>query len=85
MELLDAFTRFNYGAEAGPGGCYIHSPRVPTIEEMAGLLRRALKFVAKEKLWVNPDCGLKTRQWDEAYPSLQNMVEAARIVRVSLK
>lgn len=84
MELLDAFTRFNYEAEVGPGVYDIHSPRVPTTEEMAGLLLRALKFIAKEKLWVNPDCGLKTRQWVEAYPSLQNMVEAARIVREEL-
>jgi 5-methyltetrahydropteroyltriglutamate--homocysteine methyltransferase len=59
----------------------IHSPRIPTTDEMAELLRRALCHIPKEQLWVNPDCGLKTRQWEEAYPSLQNMVAAARRVR----
>lgn len=85
MELLDAFTKFRYQAEVGPGVYDIHSPRIPSAEEMKDLLERALKYIPKEQLWVNPDCGLKTRQWDEAYPSLKNMVTAALAVRASLK
>jgi 5-methyltetrahydropteroyltriglutamate--homocysteine methyltransferase len=81
MELLDAFSGFHYQGEVGPGVYDIHSPRIPSTEEMAGLLRSALCHIPKEQLWVNPDCGLKTRQWDEAYPSLKNMVDAARRVR----
>ncbi len=85
MDLLDAFTKFRYQAEVGPGVYDIHSPRIPSAEEMKDLLERALKYIPKEQLWVNPDCGLKTRQWDEAYPSLKNMVSAALAVRASLK
>ena len=84
MELLDAFDRFNYANEVGPGVYDIHSPRVPSTEEMVELLHLALKHIPQERLWVNPDCGLKTRQWDEAYPSLKNMVEAAELVRATL-
>ena len=84
MELLEAFDRFNYANEVGPGVYDIHSPRVPSTEEIVELLRRALRHIPAEKLWVNPDCGLKTRQWDEAYPSLKNMVEAAKTVRATL-
>lgn len=84
MELLEAFDRFNYANEVGPGVYDIHSPRVPSTEEMAELLHRALRYIPLERLWVNPDCGLKTRQWDEAYPSLKNMVEAAKAVRAAL-
>jgi 5-methyltetrahydropteroyltriglutamate--homocysteine methyltransferase len=84
MELLDAFTEFRYQAEVGPGIYDIHSPRIPTVEEMTELLQRALRHIPKEQLWVNPDCGLKTRQWEEAYPSLENMVTAALRVRESL-
>lgn len=84
MELLEAFDRFNYANEVGPGVYDIHSPRVPSTEEIVELLRRALRHIPAEKLWVNPDCGLKTRQWDEAYPSLKNMVEAAKTVRAAL-
>ncbi|MDR2800400.1 MAG: 5-methyltetrahydropteroyltriglutamate--homocysteine S-methyltransferase [Desulfovibrio sp.] len=83
MELLDAFAGFHYQAAVGPGVYDIHSPRIPTVEEMAGLLRKALRHIAKEQLWVNPDCGLKTRQWEEAYPALENMVAAALLVRES--
>lgn len=85
MELLDAFTRFNYQAEVGPGVYDIHSPRIPTEDEITQLLQRALQYISKEQLWVNPDCGLKTRQWDEAYPALKNMVSAARNVRTTLE
>lgn len=81
MELLNAFTHFNYPAEVGPGIYDIHSPRIPTEEEMIDLLHRALKYIPKEQLWVNPDCGLKTRQWDEAYQALEKMVAAALKVR----
>jgi 5-methyltetrahydropteroyltriglutamate--homocysteine methyltransferase len=81
MELLDAFTEFRYQGKVGPGVYDIHSPRIPTKEEMAELLRRALRHIPKEQLWVNPDCGLKTRQWEEAFPSLENMVAAAEEVR----
>lgn len=84
MELLEAFDRFNYANEVGPGVYDIHSPRVPSTEEMVELLHRALRHIPAEKLWVNPDCGLKTRLWDEAYPSLKNMVEAAKTVRATL-
>ncbi|MDR2033203.1 MAG: 5-methyltetrahydropteroyltriglutamate--homocysteine S-methyltransferase [Helicobacteraceae bacterium] len=84
MELLNAFADFRYQNEIGPGVYDIHSPRVPTQEEMAELLRKALKHIPKEQLWVNPDCGLKTRQWEEAYPSLENMVAAAKQIRAEL-
>lgn len=81
MELLDAFRAFAYPNEIGPGVYDIHSPRVPTVEEITGLLRRALAFIPKERLWVNPDCGLKTRNWPETEASLRNMVQAARHMR----
>lgn len=81
MELLDAFQRFAYPNEIGPGVYDIHSPRVPSVEEMLDLLRRAAKVIPKERLWVNPDCGLKTRGWEEATQSLKNMVQATELMR----
>lgn len=84
MELLDAFARYDYRNQVGPGVYDIHSPRVPDTEEIAGLLRLALRHIPKERLWVNPDCGLKTRRWEEAWPALQHMVAAARQVRAEL-
>jgi 5-methyltetrahydropteroyltriglutamate--homocysteine methyltransferase len=84
MELLEAFTGFHYQAAVGPGVYDIHSPRIPPVEEIVELLRKALQHISKEQLWVNPDCGLKTRQWEEAYPSLANMVAAASRVREDL-
>jgi len=81
MELLGAFRDFKYPNEIGPGVYDIHSPRVPTKDEMTGLLERALTVLAPAQLWVNPDCGLKTRAWDEVKPSLSAMVEAARALR----
>jgi len=81
MELLGAFVNFKYPNEIGPGVYDIHSPRVPTIEEMVKLMRKAAQVIPPENLWVNPDCGLKTRGWAEVRPSLANMVEAARIIR----
>jgi 5-methyltetrahydropteroyltriglutamate--homocysteine methyltransferase len=81
MELLDAFTGYAYPAEIGPGVYDIHSPRVPSVEEMADLLRAAQGKLSVGQLWVNPDCGLKTRKWPETRAALINMVEAAKVVR----
>ncbi|GLK76260.1 5-methyltetrahydropteroyltriglutamate--homocysteine methyltransferase [Methylopila jiangsuensis] len=81
MELLDAFVGYRYPAEIGPGVYDIHSPRVPSVEEMVELLERARERIAPEQLWVNPDCGLKTRKWEEVKPALVNMVAAARRLR----
>jgi 5-methyltetrahydropteroyltriglutamate--homocysteine methyltransferase len=84
MELLDAFARFKYPAEIGPGVYDIHTPRVPEVEEIIGRLRKALQRLRPDQLWVNPDCGLKTRGWPEVQASLRNMVEAAKSVRRGL-
>jgi 5-methyltetrahydropteroyltriglutamate--homocysteine methyltransferase len=84
MELLEVFKEYEFPGDIGPGVYDIHSPRVPGVEEMADLLRKALAVVPAERLWVNPDCGLKTREWPETMASLRNMVEAARIVRAEL-
>ncbi|MDD3518632.1 MAG: 5-methyltetrahydropteroyltriglutamate--homocysteine S-methyltransferase, partial [Chromatiales bacterium] len=81
MELLDAFERFHYPNAIGPGVYDIHSPRVPPVEEMTALLHKAAALIAPERLWVNPDCGLKTRDWPEVEQALANMVEAARRMR----
>lgn len=81
MDLLESFKTFQYPNEIGPGVYDIHSPRVPTTGEMLALLQRALDYVPKERLWVNPDCGLKTRAWPETIASLQNMVAAAKQLR----
>jgi 5-methyltetrahydropteroyltriglutamate--homocysteine methyltransferase len=81
MELLDAFTNYKYQNQIGPGVWDIHSPRVPAAEEMVELIRRATEVLPVKNLWVNPDCGLKTRQWQEVTESLQNMVAAARSAR----
>ncbi len=81
MELLDAFAGYAYPAEIGPGVYDIHSPRVPSVEEMSALLAAALTRLSPGQLWVNPDCGLKTRKWAETEAALVNMVEAARRAR----
>jgi 5-methyltetrahydropteroyltriglutamate--homocysteine methyltransferase len=81
MELLGAFVNFKYPNEIGPGVYDIHSPRVPTVQEMVALLQKAAAVLPPENLWVNPDCGLKTRGWAEVKPSLVNMVTAARELR----
>ena len=81
MELLDSFDEFDYPNEIGPGVYDIHSPRVPSVEEMEDLIRKALTVLDPEQMWVNPDCGLKTRRWVEVRPSLENMVQAAENVR----
>ncbi|MEM1350357.1 MAG: 5-methyltetrahydropteroyltriglutamate--homocysteine S-methyltransferase, partial [Myxococcota bacterium] len=84
MELLDDFARFEYPNEIGPGVYDIHSPRVPSEEEMYALLVRAAEVISPEQLWVNPDCGLKTRGWPEVKGALSGMVEAARRARRTL-
>lgn len=81
MSLLGAFAEFRYPNEIGPGVYDIHSPRVPSVDEMVALLRKAAQVLNPAQLWVNPDCGLKTRGWEETKSSLQNMVRAARIMR----
>lgn len=82
MELLDAFAgEFKYPNDIGPGVYDIHSPRIPSVEEMVDLLRKAKEVVPAEQLWVNPDCGLKTRAWPETKAALENMVKAAKILR----
>nr|WP_295107887.1 5-methyltetrahydropteroyltriglutamate--homocysteine S-methyltransferase [uncultured Caulobacter sp.] len=81
MELLDAFAGYAYPAEIGPGVYDIHSPRVPSVEEMADLLTAAQARLSTGQLWVNPDCGLKTRKWPETKAAVANMVEAARRAR----
>jgi 5-methyltetrahydropteroyltriglutamate--homocysteine methyltransferase len=83
MELLDAFRDFAYPNEIGPGVYDIHSPRIPTRDEMVALLERACEVVPARRLWVNPDCGLKTRRWSEVQEALANMVAAARSLRSS--
>jgi 5-methyltetrahydropteroyltriglutamate--homocysteine methyltransferase len=84
MELLVDFGTFKYPNEVGPGVYDIHAPRVPTIGEMYELLERAMSVLPAERLWVNPDCGLKTRGWPEVSAALRNMVEAARLARQRL-
>lgn len=81
MELLDAFVKFSYPNEIGPGVYDIHSPRVPSVDEMVALMKKAVKVIPPAQLWVNPDCGLKTRGWEETKEALSRMVEAARILR----
>jgi len=84
MELLDAFVRVRYPNEIGPGVYDIHSPRIPKRSEMETLLRRALSVLKPEQLWVNPDCGLKTRDWPEVREALTRMVQTAAQARRSV-
>ena len=84
MELLDAFRDYRYPNEIGPGVYDIHSPRVPEIAEMTGLLRLARERLTDTQIWINPDCGLKTRKWEEVRPALVNMVAAARELRAAM-
>ena len=84
MELLTDFGSFRYPLEVGPGVYDIHAPRVPTTDEMVELLERAAKVLPVEQLWVNPDCGLKTRGWAEVEAALVNMVQAAKIARARM-
>ncbi len=81
MELLDAFQSYKYPNEIGPGVYDIHSPRIPNTAEMVDLMEKAVAVIPAEQLWVNPDCGLKTRGWAEVEPALKNMVDAAKEMR----
>ena len=85
MELLNAFVNFKYPNEIGPGVYDIHSPRVPKREEMEDLLRKALDVLKPEQIWVNPDCGLKTRDWPETKSALKEMVEATKSLRAQIQ
>lgn len=82
-ELLKVFKRVGYTREIGPGVYDIHSPRIPSVEEMQKQIESFLEVLPKEQLWINPDCGLKTRKWKEVKESLKNMVKAAKRVRDS--
>ncbi|WP_233713207.1 5-methyltetrahydropteroyltriglutamate--homocysteine S-methyltransferase [Amaricoccus solimangrovi] len=84
MELLNFFADFAYPNESGPGVWDIHSPRVPSEEEMVSLLRNALAVIPAERLWVNPDCGLKTRGWPEVEQATRALVAAARALRAEV-
>ncbi|WEM43480.1 5-methyltetrahydropteroyltriglutamate--homocysteine S-methyltransferase [Photobacterium sp. DA100] len=81
MELLEAFEAFDYPNEIGPGVYDIHSPNIPTVEQITELVAKAQARIPAERLWVNPDCGLKTRSWEETEAALLNMIEAAKILR----
>jgi 5-methyltetrahydropteroyltriglutamate--homocysteine methyltransferase len=81
MELLEAFRTFKYPNEVGPGVWDIHSPRVPSVEEITSLLKKGLQVIPRRQFWVNPDCGLKTRGWEEVRASLNNMIAATRQLR----
>lgn len=85
MELLDAFANFKYPNEIGPGVYDIHSPRVPSSTEMVRLLEKASAVIPVDQLWVNPDCGLKTRHWDETKKALIEMVAAAQEMRAAVE
>ncbi len=81
MELLDVFDEFHYPNEIGPGVYDIHSPNIPSIDSIVELMTKASLRIPAERLWINPDCGLKTRSWDEVKPALSNMVAASKILR----
>jgi 5-methyltetrahydropteroyltriglutamate--homocysteine methyltransferase len=81
MELLEAFRSYKYPNDIGPGVYDIHSPRVPTASEMVSLLSLARQRLSDQQIWINPDCGLKTRNWEEVKPALVSMVEAAQQIR----
>jgi 5-methyltetrahydropteroyltriglutamate--homocysteine methyltransferase len=83
MELLDAFVEYQYPNQIGPGVYDIHSPRIPSKEEMEQLIQKAASLLPAENLWVNPDCGLKTRNWEETEAALRNMVDAAKELRAA--
>ena len=84
MELLDAFDDFDYPNQIGPGVYDIHSPNIPSQDHIVNLMKKAAGRIPAERLWVNPDCGLKTRAWDEVIPALKNMVAAAQTLRQSV-
>ena len=80
-ELLKIFAEVGYKQEVGPGVYDIHSPRIPSVDEMVQQIKKLLEVLPKEQLWINPDCGLKTRKWEEVKQSLINMVKAVKIIR----
>ncbi|PKG76764.1 5-methyltetrahydropteroyltriglutamate--homocysteine S-methyltransferase [Shewanella sp. GutCb] len=84
MELLNAFEYFNYPNEIGPGVYDIHSPNTPSVDDIVALMEKAVQKIDVQQLWINPDCGLKTRTWDEVEPALINLVEATKILRRKL-
>ncbi|HLN19539.1 MAG TPA: 5-methyltetrahydropteroyltriglutamate--homocysteine S-methyltransferase [Bacteroidales bacterium] len=81
MEFLDVFANFNYPNDIGPGIYDIHSPRIPSVNEISDLLLKAAGVISIDKLWVNPDCGLKTRRWEEVKPAITNMIKAAKMMQ----
>lgn len=83
-ELLKVFKQVGYTHEVGPGVYDIHSPRIPSVEEIKSQIKALLEVLPKGQLWINPDCGLKTRKWEEVKPSLKNMVEATKQIRDTL-
>ncbi len=83
MELLNAFENFAYPNDIGPGVYDIHSPNIPSTDAMVALLEEAARYIPQERLWVNPDCGLKTRAWPEVESALEKMVAAAKTLRVA--
>ena len=83
--LLKIFKEVGYKNEVGPGVYDIHSPRIPSVEELKTQIKALLEVLPKEQLWINPDCGLKTRKWEEVKPSLKNIVEAVKKVREELE
>jgi len=84
MELLDVFSKIQYLNQIGPGVYDIHSPRIPDVNEMTDLLFAASKYLPAQNIWVNPDCGLKTRNWEETKKSIKNMIHAAIRMREAI-
>ena len=84
LSILDVLHETGFRTQVGPGVYDIHSPRIPSVKEIKGALHKMLGTISKEKLWVNPDCGLKTRGNEETVPSLKHMIEAAREVRAEI-
>jgi 5-methyltetrahydropteroyltriglutamate--homocysteine methyltransferase len=84
-EIIEAFERFNYDHGIGIGLYDIHSPRIPSVDEMLEIAERTMKYIDKDLIWINPDCGLKTRDWKETVPALKNMVKVAYILRERYK
>ncbi|MCS7299948.1 MAG: 5-methyltetrahydropteroyltriglutamate--homocysteine S-methyltransferase, partial [Fimbriimonadales bacterium] len=80
-EVISAFEHYNYARQIGPGVFDVHTPAVPSVESIEAVMERAVRVFPKQQFWVNPDCGLKTRKWDEVVPALKNMVQAARNLR----
>jgi len=80
-EVISAFEHYNYARQIGPGVFDVHSPVVPRVESIETIIERAIRVIPRERFWINPDCGLKTRRWEEVVPALQHMVQAARNLR----